>query len=413
MKILLSAYACEPDKGSEPGAGWHWGLYLAQLGHEVTVLTRENNREAIKAGMANFPELMHLRFEYYDTPVWIRFWKKWPLGIYLYYALWQIGAFFKARTLHQETPFDRVQHITFATLRQPSFMGLLGIPFFFGPVGGGERASFALRQGYPPIGKAIDLIRDVLNTLVWLDPLMHLTFLSTTKIYVTSAESRAMVPSPYRQKTEIALQMGIDPERAISQASPSEKTSEPASPQFKMLFAGRLLYWKGIHLGLKALKRLLNEIPPEERQQIQYTIIGSGAQEQWLKDLADTLGVSHNVEWIPYIHQPELWQKFTEFDVFLFPSLHDSGGVVVLETMANGLPVVCLNLGGPGSVVDKTCGRAIETNGCNEDEVVEYLYQELRTLWNDPALLVQKKKGARERANTFSWIKTVSRVHGK
>ena len=34
-KILLSAYACEPHKGSEPGIGWNWAIQLASLGHQV------------------------------------------------------------------------------------------------------------------------------------------------------------------------------------------------------------------------------------------------------------------------------------------------------------------------------------------------------------------------------------------
>ncbi len=423
MNLLLSAYACEPNMGSEPGAGWHWGIYLAKAGHRVTVLTRSNNRETIEEGMKDFPELDNLRFEYYDTSALIRFWKKWPLGIYFYYTLWQIGAFFKAKKLHQERAFERVQHVTFATLRQPSFMGLLGIPFYFGPVGGGERASFALRKGYPLVGWLWDLIRDSLNTLVWLDPLMHLTFGTSEKIYVTSEESRAVVPVFYRDKTEVALQMGIEPalgaalseKHSVELSEKSEKGSEAGKPvllpEFRLLFAGRLLYWKGIHLGLRALQKLVASVPLKDRGLIKYTIIGSGPQEQWLKKKADLLGVSPYIEWVPYIKQPELWKKFTEFDVFLFPSLHDSGGVVVLETMLNGLPVVCLNLGGPGAVVDKTCGQSVETVGYSEEEVVEHLYQGLQALWRNPEQLAKLKQGACKRAKEFDWKRTVGRVH--
>ena len=50
MKILVSAYACEPGKGSEPGAGWLWARAAARR-HEVWVLTRANNREAIEAAL--------------------------------------------------------------------------------------------------------------------------------------------------------------------------------------------------------------------------------------------------------------------------------------------------------------------------------------------------------------------------
>ena len=47
LRVLISAYACEPGKGSEPEVGWQWALQMARF-HDVTVLTRTNNREAIE-----------------------------------------------------------------------------------------------------------------------------------------------------------------------------------------------------------------------------------------------------------------------------------------------------------------------------------------------------------------------------
>ena len=51
-RILLSAYACEPGKGSEPEVGWLWATELADAGHEVWVITREANRHAIEMELA-------------------------------------------------------------------------------------------------------------------------------------------------------------------------------------------------------------------------------------------------------------------------------------------------------------------------------------------------------------------------
>ena len=47
LKILISAYACEPDKGSEPGVGWNWAKQISRF-HEVWVITRKNNRPSIE-----------------------------------------------------------------------------------------------------------------------------------------------------------------------------------------------------------------------------------------------------------------------------------------------------------------------------------------------------------------------------
>ena len=57
----------------------------------------------------------------------------------------------------------------------------------------------------------------------------------------------------------------------------------------------------------------------------------------------------------------------------LFPSLHDSGGMVVLESLAYGLPVVCLNIGGPGIIVTNGCGRLVDVVGKSKAEVVAKL----------------------------------------
>ena len=75
LKILLSAYACEPHKGSEAGVGWHWAVELSRLRHEVWVITRANNRTAIDAELAHNPH-PNLHFIYYDLPDWAKSWKK-------------------------------------------------------------------------------------------------------------------------------------------------------------------------------------------------------------------------------------------------------------------------------------------------------------------------------------------------
>ena len=149
LSILMSAYACEPHLGSEPGVGWHWATRLASAGHEVRVLTRANNREVIEDALAAHP-VPRLSFAYYDLPAWMRRCKN-QAGLWarLYYVAWQWGAYGVARRLCRETRFDVVHHITFGVFRHPSFMAFLGLPFVFGPVGGGETAPRPLRKSLP------------------------------------------------------------------------------------------------------------------------------------------------------------------------------------------------------------------------------------------------------------------------
>src|SRR6266511_405878 len=95
LKVLISVYACEPDKGSEPGVGWNWVKQIARF-HEVWAITRANNRDPIERELAKQP-MPNVRWVYFDLPKWSRFWKKGPRGVHLYYYLWQIGAYFKGK----------------------------------------------------------------------------------------------------------------------------------------------------------------------------------------------------------------------------------------------------------------------------------------------------------------------------
>ena len=142
-RILLSAYACEPGRGSEPGVGWTWATELAAIGQHVTVITRSANRPAIE----QLP-VSGLNFLYFDLPRWIQRCRKYPGGKALYYILWQFFAARHLLRLFPAPPFDVVHHVTYVSARFPSFMGSLGIPFWFGPVSGGETVPVRLRSGF-------------------------------------------------------------------------------------------------------------------------------------------------------------------------------------------------------------------------------------------------------------------------
>src|ERR1700692_1761816 len=114
-RILLSAYACEPGKGSEPEVGWMWATGLHAAGHEVWVITREANRAAIE-GESRGQGRAGLHFVYYDLPPAARMWKRGGRGVHWYYALWQWGAYRTARRLMKRVRFDCVQHVTFVGL---------------------------------------------------------------------------------------------------------------------------------------------------------------------------------------------------------------------------------------------------------------------------------------------------------
>ncbi|HET9791179.1 MAG TPA: glycosyltransferase family 4 protein [Candidatus Angelobacter sp.] len=364
-------------------------LALIDQGHDVTVITRSNNRFAIDAHVQE--QSLKVKPEYYDLPAWCRRWKRLPGGLYLYYLLWQAGAYRRARQLHRATPFELVHHITFVTFRQPSFMGGLGIPFLLGPVGGGETSPLSLRPGMNSSGRLREALRDIAIAFARFDPLMSRTFSKASLIACTTNETLRRIPARFRTKCVVHPAIGISLPHA-----PPPSPALPSDPTF--LFVGRLLYWKGLHLALRAMPEVLHHVPNARLK-----IVGEGRDARWLKQVAEECEVAAHVDWVPHLPHDEIATVYGDKIALIFPSLHDSGGMVVLESLAARLPVICLALGGPGLFVDSSCGVVIDPANKSEELIVRSLATAMIQLARQPSLREALAANCVARARHFTW----------
>jgi glycosyltransferase involved in cell wall biosynthesis len=153
-----------------------------------------------------------------------------------------------------------------------------------------------------------------------------------------------------------------------------------------------------------AFARLLESHP-----QATLTVVGSGPDGVWFRGLGQRLNIGDAVSWIPRLEHAAVMQAYLRHDAFLFPSLHDSSGNVVLEALSSGLPVVCLDAGGPAVLVDPSCGFKIRPG--RPQQVVEDLARALATLASDRHLIRSMGEAARYRAHEhFSWARQVTRM---
>ena len=125
MKVLLSAYYCLPSEGSESAIGWNWAREIAARGHQVFVITRAINRNAIEMARAS-DSTPNLQFLFHDLSPTIQAFFKFPFGSYVYYLLWQSAAANLAVQVHAKERFDMVQHITLATFRRKNALSDIG-----------------------------------------------------------------------------------------------------------------------------------------------------------------------------------------------------------------------------------------------------------------------------------------------
>lgn len=395
MKILLSAFAFAPNVGSEPGVGWRWAAELGKQ-HEVTVITDATRRPLVEAeGVRLLPNVRVVYFR----PAWLRAVPLNSTTAPLLYTLWQFGLLGFARRLQREQGFDLAIHCTYGVFRHPSFLGYLGIPFVFGPVGGGEDAPLVLKRSIHGREKIKELLRSLLNKAALFDPFLWAAYARTTLILTKTEDTRQALPWPFRRRVIVYPEIGIDAPAGIQPTA-----RQPGEP-LRVLFAGRLLGWKGAHLAIRAVAQVVAQGVP-----VEFTLLGRGPFEPALRKLAAELGVQDSIRWVSQMPQQELFALYRSMHCFLFPSLHDSSGNVVLEAQANGLPVVCLDLGGPATLVTHETAIVVPTRGSGEADVVQGLAAALEKLAGDESLRAAMSRSALIRAATsMSWA---SRVEG-
>jgi len=341
MKVLMSAYACQPDKGSEPAAGWNWALAAARS-HDVWVLTRANNRDAIEAALERSP-VPSLSFEYLDLPRWARFWKRGPGGARLHYLLWQIPAGRRAARLHAEHGFDVAHHVTYANVWFPALVCRASAPFVLGPVGGGPRVPLKLYTALGWRGAVREVLLVAGRAASRLNPWTRRSWERATVILAQNEETVRALPSKYRAKILVRPHASVD----LCEIPQVPRTASPAPVA---MYAGRLVPWKGAVLAVEALADL---------PKWTLLVVGTGPDAARVQRAASRAGVSGRVRVLPWLPRRELWSLMSGCSALVLPSLRDDAPFVVAEAQALGVPVVAFAQGGPAILAAKP-GAQIE-----------------------------------------------------
>lgn len=335
MNILLSAYACEPNKGSEPGVGWSWAIELAKH-HSVWVLTRDNNESTINEYLQKYPTYQNtnLHFIYVGLSPKLTFWKKGRRGMRLFYMMWQYKATKIAQKLHKNINFDLVQHVTFVSYTQPSYMYKLGIPMIWGPVSGGENIPFSLNVKLTFKEKFIEFVRRVSQKIALVTPSIRKTMNNSKYILVATEESKNEIPPKFWNKTKIIPAIGLE-------KIPLFYKEKKENDKLKIIMAGRLIYWKAFDIGINAFLKIAEKYP-----YVELHILGEGEKKESLKHLAGKY-LNKQIFFEEPIQHDDIYKFYSGFDIFMNTTLRDSGCMTMLEAMSVGLPCVAVATGGP------------------------------------------------------------------
>lgn len=399
-KVLISAFAAEPGRGSEQEVGWKWSIELARAGARVVVMTQTRNRRGIETALSREEfRGLPLEFVYIQFPKIFYYLKsRFACLTMPYYAAWQWMALYRARRLHTQHQFDLIHHLTFASFRVPITMKFLGLPVVIGPVGGAEQAPWSLlahRARLKPYLK--EAVRNISTRIGIL----------TLRVFPPLRGSRGICLATTPQMHCIFQNLGypstVIPTIGVEPTSSEIELRDPSIPARKFLYAGRLHFLKGLQLLLDAFAMV-------DIEGVELTLVGRGDEQTWLERQAKELGIRDRVHFLGEVRREELSAIYRSHDVICGPSLYESGGLSVVEGMAHGLPAIVLDVGGHAVSVTPECGIKIPVGGTSQT-VVALLADAISEYAANGCLLQRHSVAARQRVeDVYDWRVKINRM---
>ena len=387
--ILVTAYAVNPYKGSENGMGWRFIDEIAK-GYKVIAITRENNIPHVEKYLKEFPADHHqnMQFVGYDLPKHLRFWKRGGFGSLPYFYLWQrtMPAFIR----RQGWAFDIAHNLNFHNDWMPSFLGKLGKPFIWGPIGHHPLIPKAYLKGIFPYKELLkDRFRWAIKQAFWrLSPSLKRAARTADVIFAMNKSVGDILPLA---KDKICIMPSAGTEY-VSWEGPSQAEG------FEVLSVGRFVSLKGFDVTIRSFAAFVKQLGAAEQQRARLTLIGQGPYWEMLEQLAVDLGIADKVRFVAWVDRAELDHFYRTAHLFFFPS-HEGAGMVVPEAFSYGLPVLCFDNCGPGEFVTDACGITVPYGQYHES--VTTFAAHLKTLHADTPYREGLAQGARKRFLTF------------
>lgn len=333
IKVFVSAYACEPNLGSEIGVGWNWVLQMSEY-FELWVLTRKSNKRSIEEWIRKSDKKYDIHFVYYDLPRVLSFWKKGLRGVRLYYNMWQTVSNRIVKNTMKTNDIEIYHLLTYGnSLWKISSYGVNQF-FVWGPTGGVDYISHKFTAYYGIKFKVREAIRRlIINTL----PFNYGFKKKCKKANIIFCKSESMykaIPEKYREKAKLFTDCAVD-EQLISK--PEKRKKEKVC----FITVGRLDAWRNYDVLIEAFTKAYNK-----NKNITLKIVGTGDDERRLKSLIGIRGMSGIIEMPGEVEIEEYFRFMKEADVVVNPSYKESAVTMSFDSMALSKPLICIETGG-------------------------------------------------------------------
>ncbi len=402
IRVLVIAEAANPEWTSVPLLGWSHAKALADV-CDVHLVTQVRNKEAIERfGWEEGKEFTAINSEKIAAPL-----AKlgntlrgssgvaWTIGTALESIAYPFFEYLIWKTFKQDLrdgKYDVVHRITPVSPTAPSYLAKklrrVKVPFVVGPLNGGVAWPAQFRDLQHKEREWLSHVRQAYKLLPGYQSLRR----NASCIVAGSMATKEQLPLKFADKILYLPENAIDTNRFSL-----TNTSEYTLP-LKAAFVGRLVPYKGADMAIEAIKELASA------GKMEFDIYGNGPEEEALKHQAQQLKLEDKIRVHGFVPNHELQEKLVKADLFVFPSIREFGGGVVLEAMALGVVPVIADYAGPAELVTDACGYCVPMS--NREGLIKGFQQQLEAICENPQELVSKRKACLDRIQSlYTWGK--------
>lgn len=391
LTILINAYACGPNRGSEPGMAWNWCCHLAK--HcELHIITEGEFRDEIESVLPTMEYGHNMRFYYLPVSDKVRSmcWNQGDWRFYYHYAKWQKRALAEARRIIASAHIDVLHQLNMIGFREPGRLWKIkDIPFIWGPIDAKEGFPMAYAKEAPFKTRLFLHIKNLIT-------LFQLKYSSL----VCKATKRADVIIAASSDSATSLQRHKKRNAFLLNETGCNVTSNIVAPTFEtkvlnLLWVGKLDFRKQLKLALETIAKL------ENKRTLLHIVGGSEEEEVPFKLYTQELGITSQCIWHQKIPHSEVQALMRQCNLFFLTSVAEGTPHVVLESIANGLPVLCFDTCGHGDCVDSTVGIKIPLT--NPQQSVKDFAEKIDYLYHHREELQRMSEGCRIKQQELSW----------
>lgn len=408
-KILVSAYALSPIRGSECAVGWEITKRLGQY-FDVTVMmcaktpSGNNFADEVENYFSEFGQIKNISFVYVPMPrsskfyTWLHDMGFWP-AFYWGYNRWQKSAFEVAQELHTANKFSLAYQLNMIGFREPGYLWKLPIPFVWGPINGFHSIPFPFLKSFKGKEKVFQNLKHVFNEIqIKMSGRSKKAAKKAAIVWCVDEVARENLDK-WKANTDLLQETGLG---VVNNIIYNDKAKFDDRVVLKLV-------WSGMITPGKALGILLDALLINKDLNWELVILGDGPLLEEMKIKAES--INHKIDWKGWLPKEQAINEVKSCDLLIHTSLKEGTPHSILEAIGYSVPVICHDTCGMGIVVNDNNGFKIPYK--DVETSISFVSQLIKSIFENPQILNDKFDTIGQTIDKLSWDNKVKYIADK